>query len=799
MLFVARTCLTSAEIQIQQSGLNAANSDVRVLRRRFDETLARISMLEQSAIPVAHAYDAHAADFLTQLEGLRNSLGVAGPEFMQITSLDAEGFVQWSTVNDAPEHISFADRPYFRKLSSEGSDLFVDVPVIGRLSHKPAMPFAFARRDIAGKFKGAIIVRLDRDFAEFLQEHMPDSRRSVVALIRRDGQVLSRSVRTDAGGGGIEPTKLPVISTGRVIDAGSSGFVVSPVDGIRRFVATAYNGQWNTILLVGLEPQPELEQFSATRRRIVLATVLATLGCLVIILAVTLLVRRQQTISRMRASGRDLARREGVLTQIAQNATDMIVMMDGEFRYLYANPACGQMLGVDPATCIGQQMDSIIGPSAMLSTAMATLRRDGGALRLLCEATHIDGTPHWLDLELVSLEIEVDDFVSPCRYFGIARDVTARVVAERELVASNRRIENIMRVGPGFFYELRYNRDRTFHIEMPVDPGERLLGYTVEEAIAGGMLMQQTHPDDVPARNEAAQRCIQTGWSSVEFRVTAKNGATHWMLRQMQLSRQDDTGADLIAFVTDVTDEHDMRTRLRHSEQLASLGQLSANMAHELNQPLAALQLMIENTLSSVKAGTATPGRLIDKLGKIIGQVERLSQLINRMRQFSRDDRGTASVFSVLEVIDEAISLAETRIHRAKVSITRQLAPDLPLLSTDRLLLEQVLMNLIGNACDAYGDDQSTAPSEGRSVIISAEVSGRGMIVRVADRAGGIAPQVLPRLFEAFVTTKSAYDGTGLGLFVSAANIGKLGGHLTAHNADGGAVFEITLPTQMFA
>ena len=755
-------------------------------------------MLEQNAIPVAQAYEAHDPDFVAQFEGLRRSVSVAGPEFMQVMSVDAAGIVQWSTTDLSPEHISFADRPYFKKLSVEGRNVFVDVPLIGRLTNRPALPFAFARRDNEGKFKGAIVVSLDHDLAEFLEEHLPDSRRSVVTLIRGDGQLLSRSVKTDETVVAPDSIKLPMIATERVIDAGSSGFVSSPIDGIRRFVATSYNGQWNTILLVGLEAQPELQQFFATRRRIILTTTLATLGSFVIILIVTMLVRRQRTISRMRASSHDIARREGVLTQVAQSATDMIVMMDADFRYLYANPACGRVLGVDPVRCVGQQMGCRIGPAAMLESAMAALRRDGGTQRLLCEANDAEGRPHWLDLELVSVDIRVDDFVSPCRYFGIARDVTARVVAERELVASNQRIENVMRVGPGFFYELRHDRDGTFRVDMPVDPGERLLGYTVEEATAEGMMLRQTHPDDLQRRGDAVQRCIQTGWSSVEFRVTAKSGATHWLLRQMRQSKQDESGTEMIAFVTDITGEHDMRTRLHHSEQLATLGQLSANMAHELNQPLAALMLMTENTISIMQSGKATPERIIDKLGKIIVQVERMSQLINRVRQFSRDDHGTSSVFPVAMVIEEAIALAETRIHRTNVSVTSYLAPDLPELHTDRLLLEQVLMNLIVNACDAYGEGQGTASSDARPVFITVQASGRGMVIRVADRAGGIAPHVLSRMFEAFVTTKSASSGTGLGLFVSAANIGQIGGQITAQNADGGAMFEIVLPTEMF-
>ena len=799
ILLTAKSCLNSAEIQMQQTGLHVAQSESRVLRRRFDETLDRILMLEQSALLVAQAYDTHDPDFAAQLEGFRKSVAIAGPEFMQVTTVDATGIVKWSTLNTSNRRIDLSDRTYFKKLSAENYNRFADVSMVGRIKGNAAWPFAFARRDNDGTFKGAIIVRLDRNPAEYLQGDLPESRHSLVTLIRRDGQLLSRSVKTDEPVVALDPTTLPKIATPRITDAGSSGFVVSMVDGIKRFVATSYNSQWSTILLVGLEPQPELEQLADAKRRVILTTALATLASLGIIFAVAAMIRRQQTINRMREGGRDLARREAVLTQIAESATDMIIMMDADFRYVYANPACSRGLGVDTEQYIGQKMGCRIGPSPMLETAMETLRRDGGALRLLCESKATDGNIHWLDLELVTVDIRVDDFISPCRYFGIARDVTARVVAERDLLASNQRIKDIMRVGPGFFYELRFETNGDFRVDMPVDPGEHLLGYTVEEAIVDGMLMRQTHPDDLEARKQAVQRCIQVGWSSAEFRVIAKDGSTHWMLRQMALSRQDETGTEMIAYVTDVTGEYDMRTRLRHSEKLATLGQLSANMAHELNQPLAALMLMAENSVTLVQSGKATPERIVEKLNKITGQVERLSLLINRVRQFSRDEHGSSSEFSVSTAVDEALSLAEARIHRTCVSIECHLAPDLPHLNTDRLLLEQVLMNLIVNACDAYGEDVGMAASDARPLIISAELTGHSMNIRVADRAGGIAPHVLPKLFEAFVTTKSARLGTGLGLFVSAANVGQIGGQITARNENGGAVFDIKLPSAMFA
>ena len=255
----------------------------------------------------------------------------------------------------------------------------------------------------------------------------------------------------------------------------------------------------------------------------------------------------------------------------------------------------------------------------------------------------------------------------------------------------------------------------------------------------------------------------------------------------------------MIVFVTDISSEHAMRNRLRHSEQLATLGHLSASIAHEMNQPLASLMLAAENALSAIKRNNWTPEQMTARIERINDQVQRLSQLMNRVRQFSRNDQGCTTVFSLQFVINEALELCAARVRHAGVTTRIELDDDLPALLTDRLLLEQTLMNLIVNACDAYEAAAAAEVQGNKPMLISAKRRGEALIIRVADQAGGIAEHVRSQLFEAFVTTKPANQGTGLGLSVSAANIAQLGGEVSAHNAEGGAVFEIILPASLFA
>ena len=150
-------------------------------------------------------------------------------------------------------------------------------------------------------------------------------------------------------------------------------------------------------------------------------------------------------------------------------------------------------------------------------------------------------------------------------------------------------------------------------------------------------------------------------------------------------------------------------------------------------------------------------------------------------------------------VIDEALLLARPKIKAAGVTVERRLAANLPALRTERLLLEQVLMNLIVNACDAYRDRNDNGVRECSPLTISAETSETGLTIRIADQAGGIAPEVMRRMFEPFFTTKPAELGTGLGLSICAANLADLGADISARNEDGGAAILIRIPPALFA
>lgn len=227
--------------------------------------------------------------------------------------------------------------------------------------------------------------------------------------------------------------------------------------------------------------------------------------------------------------------------------------------------------------------------------------------------------------------------------------------------------------------------------------------------------------------------------------------------------------------------------QLVHAGKLAALGQMSAGMVHELNQPLAALrtlsdnavQLMDRQRLAEARGNLARIGRLVDRLGR----------LTNQLKVFARKSDEPVSAVAVRPAIDEALALLAERLHDGGVEVVLDAVPEGLQVAADSLRLEQVLGNLLANAIDA------TAGAATRRITIAATAHDGWCTIAVRNTGPGIPAEVLPHLFEPFVTSKPAGKGLGLGLMISAHIVQAFGGRLAARNLQpDGAEFSIELP-----
>jgi two-component system C4-dicarboxylate transport sensor histidine kinase DctB len=221
--------------------------------------------------------------------------------------------------------------------------------------------------------------------------------------------------------------------------------------------------------------------------------------------------------------------------------------------------------------------------------------------------------------------------------------------------------------------------------------------------------------------------------------------------------------------------------------KLAVIGQMAAGVAHELNQPLAALRTLSGNARKFLARGRedAASGNLerIDEL------VDRMGQLTAQLKSFARKSTGQKRAVPVRRAIDNALFLLEQRLRQAQVVPRVELPQEELCAWCDANRLEQVLVNLVRNALDAM--EGSPAPA----LEISARCHGREVEIRVRDRGPGISDEAAARLFEPFFTTKEAVSGLGLGLAISAGIAADFDGSLSgANHPEGGAVFTLSLP-----
>ncbi|MBM7067897.1 ATP-binding protein [Actibacterium sp. 188UL27-1] len=223
---------------------------------------------------------------------------------------------------------------------------------------------------------------------------------------------------------------------------------------------------------------------------------------------------------------------------------------------------------------------------------------------------------------------------------------------------------------------------------------------------------------------------------------------------------------------------------LAQSSKLAALGEMSAAVSHELNQPLAAMKTYLAGARLLLQR--QRPDEALSSFHRIDDLIRRMGAITRQLKSYARKGDQAMEPLDVRDAMSSALSMMEPQLKRRQVEIVRNLPPHPVMVKADRLRLEQVLINLFRNAFDATGNNATPR-------IDLMLTTGETATITVRDNGTGI--ENLETLFEPFYTTKAPGDGVGLGLAISSGIINDFGGSLTARNGrDGGAVFEVKLP-----
>jgi len=333
------------------------------------------------------------------------------------------------------------------------------------------------------------------------------------------------------------------------------------------------------------------------------------------------------------------------------------------------------------------------------------------------------------------------------------------------------------------------------------------------------LALSRTHPEDRILVRQAIDR-IWRERKDFEFeqRLLMPDGSVKYLRVVGRPSKAESGGLEFVGAVTDITERKQAeealqkaQAELAHVSRVTTLGELTASIGHEINQPLAAVVNNANACLRWLSRDSPDIAEATEAIHRIVRDGKRASDVISRMRALFKKAPTAKERFDINEAIEEVVFLTRGEAQRNRVSMHVQLARDLPVIFGDRIQLQQVVLNLLINAIEAMSG-MGAGPRElwmisQRSTKVSSEPEDEAgehsppteadwthVLIAVRDSGPGLAPKSLDHLFDAFYTTKP--KGLGMGLAISRSIIEAHGGRLqAAPNVGPGATFWFTLPS----
>jgi C4-dicarboxylate-specific signal transduction histidine kinase len=281
-----------------------------------------------------------------------------------------------------------------------------------------------------------------------------------------------------------------------------------------------------------------------------------------------------------------------------------------------------------------------------------------------------------------------------------------------------------------------------------------------------------------------------------ETDLVALDGRRVPVLFTITFPAEADGDRNVLAFVVDITERRQSQdallaaqAELAHAARVATLGELTASIAHEVNQPLAAIVTSGEAGLRWLRRDIPNMEEVAAAISGIVAEGRRASEIVTRIRAFLKKKPAQQDMLEIGEIIEEAALLVERELSKDDITLMIETKSGLPPVRGDRIQLQQVLVNLMVNAGQAMAEQSGP-----RIVTVSSALAdGNSLSITVNDTGPGIPQDDLPRLFDPFFTTK--HGGMGMGLAICRTTVESHGGQLSADSPPGsGATFRLILP-----
>ena len=327
---------------------------------------------------------------------------------------------------------------------------------------------------------------------------------------------------------------------------------------------------------------------------------------------------------------------------------------------------------------------------------------------------------------------------------------------------------------------------------------EQLLGYPMSSWVDFDTWSNRIHPED---RQQAIAYCTDATSRGkdheFEYRAIAADGRHVWIRDVVSVIMGDDGPKEVIGFMFDITERkraeeqaRQLQADLAHMSRLSTLGEMATGLAHELGQPLTVIANYANGSIRRLHSGNLSQDELKDMLERISAQARRGGSIIRGLESLVRKGEAKRVSIDINESILEIVDLTEVDAKRHKATTHLELKANLPAVLADPTQVQQVILNLVQNACEAC----EQVPVSQRVVTVHTAWAGEDELeITVSDSGPGVASELSDRLFEPFFTTKQ--KGMGMGLAISRSIVEAHHGKLwSTSNPESGASFHFTLP-----
>jgi PAS domain S-box-containing protein len=459
---------------------------------------------------------------------------------------------------------------------------------------------------------------------------------------------------------------------------------------------------------------------------------------------------------------------------------------DGSYRFTYVSEGVEEVTGLS-AERLFEDPDAL--PSLLVEedrprfwAAITNSLKSRSPLDEVCRLQWADGSLHWCHFR--SGVRPLDDGSVACE--GIVLDITAQKCAEDALTESRNRNQAILSALPDLMFLM--TTDGTYLDVQPRD-SERLL--VAPEDFIGRHVSEVLPPELAHQFTASFERVLANGGDLLEYTLTVGGAPRHYEARMVRCGTE-----EILAIVRDTTDSklaqlevERSHLELAHVSRVSSLGEITASLAHELNQPLTVILSNAQAAQRSLALNKLHEVDLTELLDDIVEADKRAGDVIRRLRSWLERDLPLRQPLALNDVIRDVEHMIRSELILRHVRLTLELADGLPDVSADRVLLQQVILNLAVNAIEAM----QHRPIAERQLVVRTSATGQEVLTSVRDCGTGIRPEHMSRLFDAFFSTKPG--GLGIGLRICASIVrGHQGRIWAANNGDAGATIRFTLP-----